>query len=136
MKLKRGVLFPENQKEEPIIISEQEIKKSKTKSLSVFFSNMFLDVDRQKMWKYIGYFIVALLLFIFLILVINDFKKGQEEQAKEKATLVQEEINDCYGMLNALKTFKATRKKKEIIKSRIIIKLDSLIVVRENLKAE
>lgn len=136
MKLKRGVLFPENPKEEPIIISEQEIKKSKTKSLSVFFSNIFLGVDNQKLRKYIGFFTVALLLFIVLIFIINDFKRRQEEQRKEKSTLVQEEINDCYGMLNALKTYKASRKRKEFIKSKIIIKLDSLIIVRENFKAE
>ncbi|OCB78845.1 hypothetical protein [Flavobacterium crassostreae] len=136
MKLKRGVLFPENQKEEPIVISEQESNKAKTKSTSVFFSDTFSNVDYQKMWRYIGIFIITLLLFIVLIFVINEFKKGQEEQVKEKATLVQEEINDCYGMLNALKTYKASRKRKEFIKSRINTKLDSLIFVRDNLKAQ
>lgn len=136
MKLKRGVLFPENQKEEPIVISEQEINKAKTKSLSIFFSDIFFNVDNQKMWKYIGFFIVTLLLFIFLIFVINDFKKEQEEQVKEKSILVQEEINDCYGMLNALKTFNASRKSKERMKTQINAKLDSLIFVRDNLKVE
>jgi hypothetical protein len=136
MKLKRGVLFPEKQKEEPTVIVEQEIKKSKIKSLSVFFSDLFFDVDLQKMRKYIVFFIVILSIFIVLIFIVNDFKKYQEEKIIKKITLVQEEINKCYGMLNALKTFKASEKRKKIIKSSINIQLDSLIVVREKLKAE
>lgn len=134
MSIKRGVLFPENQKEEPIEISKIAVNSTEKKSKVVLYSDLFFNTNDYRARKNILMFISTVVLVIVLFFAVRSFKNFQQEQLKEQSILVQKEINHCYKLLNFLQTFKASRNSKAKIKIQINSKLDSLIIVRDNLK--
>jgi uncharacterized protein HemX len=134
MSIKRGVLFPENQKEEPTLISERTINNIEKKSKVVLFSDLFFNTNDHRKRVNIMMFILTILLVVILAFAVRVFIKSRQEQVKEQSILVQKEINHCYKLLDFLKTFKDSKKSKANIKMKIDTKLDSLIIVRDNLK--
>jgi hypothetical protein len=132
MTLKRGVLFPENQKEDKNKSTAN--KKPKTKVCYVRAFIQFLNEDQQLL-KVVKFFLIIIGVLVFL----EVFTMGMDHltkitNRKHKLELIQTEINSVYKDLNTLKTYKTSRKMKIKMRTYLKFKIDSLATVRDNLK--
>ncbi len=138
MALKRGVLFsndPKTTSKKDII--ENEIVKEKSISTEIveFIKYFFRDYEMKIPRIFFG-FIIAIFTAIQLVNYIDVYhkKKSEKENRIVKIKIIQTEINNLSNDIKKIKTYKTSKKNKFKMEKYLHFKIDSLAMVRENLK--